>query len=329
MEHPRTISALTTLSPIVPERIRGLRSRLRVVRYTPGLGRPLLQIGFIHYARWIILDVLPSAAGGSSGLRSKYLLFEGSYDGAETDYLRTFADIVPARLAELWRACVGFEAQAQGRGASMSDTLVPFGFRRFVAGNELRVLDFFAALPATTVVEVRQAIGMHDLVAGAARSSDGEDAALRRAVQVGPMAFGPTSAPLTTRERISEVYAPWRRGLLGRYGVNPLTVVAPFPTERVSELRGLCNSQSLLTGLSSTQTHFARIAVIPPWLTDVGQPHADLLPTSYLLFTSDAWAIRTITSRLSEPISATRSPHSGKWVPDIPRWRTASPSTPG
>lgn len=321
MEHSRTISALTTLSPIVPERTRQLRSRLAVVRYTPGLARPLLQLSFIHYARWIILEGLPSAAGGWYGLRSKYLLFEGTYDGTETDYLRTFADIVPVRLAKLWGACVGFEAQAEGGGGPMSDNLVPFGFRRFVATNELEVLDFFAAYPQATVVDVRQAIAMHDLVAHAGRSSDGEDAALERAAQVGPMALGPTSAPLSARERIGALYRLWQRSLRGHYGVNPITLVTPFSTEHAAALRELCQHRSVLTGLSGTQTHFARLALIPPWLTDVGQSGADRLPTSYLLFTSDYWGhqydhIEALRTHLSGTFGTLREMGSCGPAPD-------------
>src|SRR5438477_11106132 len=114
MDHIGTTRALTTLSPILPERLRALTNRLRVVRYTPGLGRPLLELGFIHYARWLILDWLPAPSdrderapprrGGRRGLRWKYLLFESNYDRDEEDYLRTFADIVPARLAKPWGA---------------------------------------------------------------------------------------------------------------------------------------------------------------------------------------------------------------------------------
>jgi hypothetical protein len=271
--------------------MRELKNRLRVVRYTPGLGRPLLALGFIHYARWIILDWLPPPGGGGGwrGLRWKYLLFESNYDGTEQDYLRTFADIVPARLVRLWGACVGFESLAERRRDAIAPAIAPFGFQSFVKRNQLEVIDFYAAYPDATAIDVNQAIGMIDRIANASRRADGEDSALRRMTHVGPMALGPVPSPLTLSERACALYEPWKRALRGRYGVNPLTVVTPIPARAVDNLRRLCEDRSLLRGLDQTETHFARLAVIPPRLTDFGQPDPDQLETPFLLFTSDSW----------------------------------------
>ena len=84
------------------------------------MGRPLLQLAFIHYARWIILDWLPPSqrigwlarAYGGSTCCSRAISTE-----AKTDYLRTFADVVPARLAKLWGACFGFDDYRPGEPA--------------------------------------------------------------------------------------------------------------------------------------------------------------------------------------------------------------------
>ena len=50
--------------------------------------------------------------------------------------------------------------------------------------------------------------------------------------------------------------------------------------------------KALSTVLDGTQTHFARVSLVPPWLTDVGQRHPDELGTPYLLFSSDFWGNR-------------------------------------
>jgi len=301
MDHVGTTRPLTTLSPIRPDRMRDLTNRLRIVRYTPGLGRPLLQLGFIHYARWLVVDSLPPPVGngGRIGLRWKYLLFESNYDGREQDYLRTFADVLPARIAKLWGACFGFEIYAQrGHGAN----LAPSGFLAFVERNRLEVVDFYAAYPSATAIDVRQAIRLKHLVAEALDES-GEDSAIRRIAQAGPIALGPVSAPLTLRERLQELYNPWKSAMVGRYGVNPLTVVTPLAHADERALRRLCKQASPLRGLADTETHFARLAIIPRRLMDLGQPDPDILETSYLLFTSDAWGqsydqIEAIRTRL-------------------------------
>lgn len=305
MDDAGTTRALTTLSPILPERMRELRNRLRVVRYTPGLGRPLLQLGFIHYARWLIIDGLPPAhRGGRLGLRWNYLLFESNYDGSRGDYLRTFADVVPARIARIWGACFGFDANVE-RGASAEGRLLaPTGFVEYVNRNRLKVIAFYAAYPKATAIDVRQAIGLRDVIDRAADNPGGEDYALQRIEDAGPMALGPLPGPLTIRERVHGVYSPWKRAVLGRYGVNPLTVITPLAKGTEAILRERCNDESLLGGLAETQTHFARLVIVPPYLTDVGQPDPDFLETSYLLLTSDGWGqtydqVETIRTHLA------------------------------
>jgi hypothetical protein len=285
-----TTQRLTTLSPILPDRLRELTNRLRVVRYTPGLGQPLLQLGFIHYARWTILEWLPppTGNGGCRGLRWKYLLFESNYDGDEDEYYRTFADILPARLAKLWGACYGFEDAAEREQAG-AVTLVPSSFRAFISRNELDIIDHYAAYPKATTIDVRQAIDMHAKVDDASRDRPTEKVALQRVADAGPMALGPFAPQLTVRERVQAVRDPWGRAVRGRYGVNPLTIVTPLAPGRERTLRELCDQRSLLDDLEQTETHFARLAIIPRYLTDVSQPNPDLLETSYLLFTSDSW----------------------------------------
>src|SRR6059058_3461726 len=152
MEPLGTTRALTTLSSIMPERLRELTTRLKVVRYTPGIGRPLLELAFIHYARWIIFDWLPPARGngGWHGLRWKYLLFESNYDGSQDDYLRTFADVLPTRLGKMWDACFGFETMTRSASSDAGSALAAGGFRAFVERNQLPVLDFYAAYPEAT-----------------------------------------------------------------------------------------------------------------------------------------------------------------------------------
>jgi hypothetical protein len=289
MDHLGTTSALTTLSPIIPDRIRELNNRLRMVRYTPGLGRPLLQLGFIHYARWTVLSWLPpaSASGGWHGLRSKYLLFESNYDGLEGEYVRTFADILPVRLEKLWGACFGFDTEVE-RGPR-GHVLVPGRFRSFVAKNKLHVLDFYAAYPEASVTDVRQAIAIEDLMASAANDLIGEDSELSRVDEVGSMSLGPVPASQTLRERVEALYSPWRRAVLGRYEVNPLTVVTPIADDDLRVLSESCAHDGLLAPLAETDTHFARISVIPRSMKDLGQPNPDWLDTAYLVFSSDAW----------------------------------------
>lgn len=283
------MQALTTLSPILPDRVRQLNSRLRVVRYTPGLGRPLLQLGFIHYARWIIVDGLPDGRGGWRGLRWKYLLFESNYDGDQVDYLRTFADIIPARLIKLWGACFGFDTMTRPPHGTSGNPLVPFGFRSYVELNQLKVLAFFAAYPDASAIDVLQAITIHDMVSDAKRAAVDQEVLEQTAAASVALALGPGSPGLSLPQRVRSVYTPWLRSVSGHYGVNPITIITPLDDDKAAELCEACRDRGILDELAQTQTHFARLVFVPRLLSDVGQPDPDALETAYLLLTSDVW----------------------------------------
>jgi hypothetical protein len=286
------VQALTTLSPIRPERLRDLRRRLAVVRYTPGLGRPLLDLGFIHYARWTIIDAFPSATGrgGRRALRSKYLLFQGMYDGEQDDYLDVFSEVIPSRIAAIWHACVGFEEHVELVPAARDRIIAPAAFRRFVRENALAVLGLYDA-HRHSANAVRQAIRMRDRLdeAAALPPRDAADAAAAYG-RIGSMALGPTPDRGDLLDRVREVYEPWRRAVRGQYGVNPLTVAIPLaPTE---SLTARVTADPDLGWLAGTETHYACICAIPRRTKDFGQRPADDLEGSYLLFTSDYFGDR-------------------------------------
>jgi hypothetical protein len=284
------VNALTTLSPIVPERLAELKRRLRTVRYVPGLGRPLLELGFIHYARWTIVDGLPPSdgAGGWHGLRSKYLLFESNFDGDLDDYLDTFADVLPARIAKIWGACVGFEERVERTRAARGRIIAPHAFRAFVRENSLDVLDRYAAYPEP-VSTVRQAIGMQTRIAHAEDDQSAGDPVTERIVNIAAMALGPAPGPSTFGERFRAVSGPWLDAVRGRYGVNPVTVVTPLARrDAVEAILGEIRRVKPLKHLQeSKRTHFARVAFIPSEVKDTGQREPDRLGRDYLLYTAD------------------------------------------
>jgi hypothetical protein len=291
MKSVGNVNALITLSPIVPERLGELRNRLRFVRYFPGLGRPLLQLGFIHYARWSIVDGLPQAdgKGGWQGLRSKYLLFLSNFDGETTDYLDAFTDVLPARIAKVWGSCVGFEAKVERVRGARGRIIAPYAFRNFVRDNRLTLLDSYEAYPESATA-VRQAIGMQQRLAAAEDDQKGANPILTRMQQVAPMALGPVPGSSRPRERFHSASRPWIDAVFGRYGVNPLTIVTPLPIDGADDhVRAIRSSKPLSQLEDSDITHFARLALIKHDVMDIGQPYPDRLKAQYLLYMADAW----------------------------------------
>ncbi len=276
------IRALTTLSPV--KRLPALRRRLFVVSTGPGLGRPLLNLSFIHYARWSVLSELPhpNGSGDPYSLNWPYLLFEANYDGPEDEYLNTFADVLPLRLTKLFGTCVGFREQVERAPGADGRPIAPAAFREFVDKNKLTILDFRPHDEWHSVDDVRQAIA----IAHTERRSDRLSGwALDRARdKVESMALGPPARGPGVRDAI---VAPLYRRVRRDYGVNPLTIVAPLkPGERDRLVARFDYGKVSLLG-AIPDSHFARLALIPPTLQDLGQPHPDLLPVPYLLFTAD------------------------------------------
>jgi hypothetical protein len=254
--------------------LRKLRWRLRIVRYGPALGRPLERLAFIFFARWTIVDELPPARR----LKSSYLLFESNFDGSRAEYLDAFADRLPTRIAALWETCYGFaeEVERNARGARFP----PGDFKRFVTKNELRVLHFYAAYPEATTRIVRQAVALADRLERRRGRVDDVAAAL---------ALGPAPEPEAWPVQLRRTAGAWWRNVTGRYGVRPVTLALPIAPERADEiverLAALDQRDSPLAAVPGT--HFARFALIPRELIQLGQPAADVLDGPYLLYTGN------------------------------------------
>ena len=160
------IRSITTLSPVIGRRRGLLRFRIGVVSTVPGLGRPLQDLAFIHFAFWAIVTELPPPDGEGGRrvrLNSAYLLFESNYDGGSSDYLDAFADRLPFRIEQIWSCCRGFREDVPHVQLEDGRRFRPADFKRYVQDNELEVAHFTTAYPqATTQVLRRQVAGPED-----------------------------------------------------------------------------------------------------------------------------------------------------------------------
>lgn len=279
--------ALTTLSPVRPERRALLDRRLKLVALVPALGRPLAELAFIHYARWTVLDAVPApdGSGARTPLASSYLLFESNYNGSLDDYLNTFTAVIPYRLARLWGTCREFEETVER--ADEDRLLAPWAFRRYVGRNELTVLHFHAAYPEATMIDVRQALAVAAERSSAGRRPGAElEAAVRRTV---PLVIGPHAEPLAGLPLVKSLAVAEWRALTRSYGVNPFALLAPVDPDAAEglfeRLSAWPDGDSPLSALSDT--HYARLVRAPRELKDLGQEPPDDLGRPYLLYTSN------------------------------------------
>jgi hypothetical protein len=276
-DRPRVLAAM---APVVPGLgWYELRAWLALLEYGPGQGRPLIELRFIHYLRFGVLDRLPAPDGsGSKGprLNSSFLVVDACYEGPERAYIDTFTDVLPQRLAKIFSHCVGFKERVI-KGAEMRG-LAPAAFRQYIADGKLDVLDFHAAY-SQTVTDTRQAIVSEE---AHRRMVSGPPARARAAsAEMDQVALGSLAARFGVGETVLE---PWARAVTRRYGVCPFVVATPIrpgAEDAVQNLRAL----GLLKDLPGA--HFSRLVLIPTGLKDFGQAKPDRLRTPYLLFSAN------------------------------------------
>ena len=87
-------TALTTITPIIPERVEILKQVLEAVQQNPDSS--VAKISTIHYARWVIID------------NDTRMLFTSNFDGGFEDYLKDFVRELPEGLDRIWGNCVGY-----------------------------------------------------------------------------------------------------------------------------------------------------------------------------------------------------------------------------
>jgi hypothetical protein len=276
------VTALTTLSPVRPDRLGPLRRRLAFVALMPGVGRPLLDLTMIHRARWLVFDSLPDPRGGDRRWRLNwsYLLFAATYDGPDSVYLNTFADILPTRLAALFGDCVGFESRVMCGPGSDVNPIPADAFSDFVHDNTIPQLGSPFAAVSDTVGTILQALAIKRTVARADRVTGAKLDRAQRDLRA--MALGPPTRPPGIAAAID---VQWSRLLCSGHAVNPLTIVAPLK-------EGQDPQSEPWADLPDT-TLFARLVELPEKMHEkLGHQHPDRLPARYLLLACDHYGTR-------------------------------------
>lgn len=162
--------ALTVFTPIVPDRLDGLRTFLGGLPRQPS---PLASLSAAHFARWVVIPdfVSDPSQPQPEHLPSPYLLFSATLDGDRDAFLDDLCDKLAVEAEEIWGACVG--APQPTRGAPL---------KAYLIHNQIDTGLFFAAYPDARVETVRAALDVRaKTIALAVRSQDMDPAALQQA----------------------------------------------------------------------------------------------------------------------------------------------------
>jgi hypothetical protein len=171
---PRAAEGVTTaITVLTPIRTGGPlleRLVLFVAKHVPMLNQALVELSFIHYARWAIISEIPynGAPQKRERLHYSYLLFETNFDGSWDEYIDAFAEVIPERMSAIWGTSFGFPGPR------------PVGpFKAYIHHNDLPIDHYYAAYPDATTKDVLAAIAVRDRFADfreqAARLSDPDE----------------------------------------------------------------------------------------------------------------------------------------------------------
>jgi len=152
-------SALNVFTPIRPGEEEALHTFLAAL--PRGAGSPLARSSRTHFARWVIIDRLPTECMKKPDrLRRTQLLFTSSFDGDKRSYLEDLVEVLTEQIPEIWGRC---EACPAGP-AELVDWLLD---------HSVTSSFFVAAYNQSTVYDVRNALAAREqTLAFALRAQD-------------------------------------------------------------------------------------------------------------------------------------------------------------
>ncbi len=148
MRHPdRNVSgqasALTVLTPVLPERISALAGHLDAL---PGGERsPLARVAGTHFARWVVIDdvVYEGPPQPRDALAAPRLLFTSNFDGRLEPYLEALRTGLGEDADAIWSHCAGYPGREE-----------PGAWSGWLRAHQVDSGLFFAAYGDRTVSEV-------------------------------------------------------------------------------------------------------------------------------------------------------------------------------
>lgn len=153
--------ALNVFTPIRPGEEQALHAYLTDLPRGPA--SPLARSQRTHFARWVIIDRLPTeCVPKPDRLRRVQLLFTSSFDGGRRLYLEDLVGVLTPEIPDIWGRCEGYP------GLSVRGALVDW-----LLAHTVRSSFFVAAYNESTVHDVRNALAAREqALAFALRAQD-------------------------------------------------------------------------------------------------------------------------------------------------------------
>lgn len=127
-----------------------------VTKRKPDLTKTIVQLSFIHFARWSLVKEIPynGAPQPKQKLRYAHMYFESNFNGGWEEYIDAFSHILTSGMAAFWGSSYGFPKA------------LPVGpFKEYIKENEIANSHYYSAYPNATITMVKSALDLDDKLA--------------------------------------------------------------------------------------------------------------------------------------------------------------------
>jgi hypothetical protein len=167
--------AMNVVTPMRP-RVTWINNFLFMIsRGLPGTLSGLLGLGFIHFARWVIIrrDQWPQLGQPRAKLANDYMLFCSNFNGTWDQYIDAFADGIPGGLDLFWYASTKYP-----------NSIPVAPFKNYIRANQIDTNYYYNATPGSGQRDIKLALKLsHDLAAIAGKAGTLDDAGLASAFE--------------------------------------------------------------------------------------------------------------------------------------------------
>lgn len=120
-----------------------------VTKRVPKLTVTLVQLSFIHFARWSVITKIPYNGPPQSKrkLRYPHMYFESNFNGGWEEYIDAFSHILTSGMAGFWGSSYGFPK-----------ALPTAPFKEYIQHNETEASHYYCAYPESTITIVKAAL---------------------------------------------------------------------------------------------------------------------------------------------------------------------------
>jgi hypothetical protein len=157
--------AMNAITPMKPWKTWIVRVFFLYLGHWPSAGRDLVNLSFIHFARWVIVrrDQFPRLTDKqrADSLRYDYLLFFSNFNGTWNQYIDAFSAVLSMGLNFIWRWSEKYPGAVP---------VTPF--KEYIARGQFETDYYYTAYPHATTNDVKAALRVQSALQKLAGEAD-------------------------------------------------------------------------------------------------------------------------------------------------------------